>query len=502
MPRSTTIFLSLLVLLGVATWLLIREDRPNELGKAPLVVHCAAGLSKPVEEVARQYEEEFGVPIRLQFGGSGALESQLDIAGGDLYIPADISYIESTRRKGLVREAIPVVHLTAGIVVPKGNPKGIQSLRDLGREGMRLSLADPSAAVGKFTMKVLESSGLLPQIEPNILVTKPTVNSIVEDVETGAVDAAIAWKSVANNFANLEWIAVPEFSAHTKTTNVGVLTSSANPTRALHFARYLSSQDRGQAVFKDKGFTVPPGADLWAEVPEVTLYSGSMLRPAIQDRIRVFEKREGCRINTVFEGCGTLVAMMKDGNSYPGAYFSCDTTFLTMVEDHFGPPIVVSENQIILLVAQGNPKQLNSLEDLTKQGLKVGLCDPEKSALGSLTRKMLERHELASAFDASPNVIVLASKGDDLVNAMQARSLDAALVYRSNALASENIRQDCDLIDLNDPLAIATQPFAVAKETEFPQLMSRLGTWLSESSAQSRFEELGFTWKVAPPPAD
>ena len=104
MPRSTTIFPCLLVLLGVATWLLIREDRPSELGKTPLVVHCAAGLTKPVTELARQYEKEFGVPIRLQLGGSGALEISLDVAGGDLYIPADYSYIES--------EHLTALHIT------------------------------------------------------------------------------------------------------------------------------------------------------------------------------------------------------------------------------------------------------------------------------------------------------------------------------------------------------------------------------------------------------
>ena len=494
--RTTTIVLGLLAILVVSLWLILREDRPGDLTKAPLVVHCAAGLRKPVTEIARQYEQEFGVPIRLQFGGSGALESQLEVAGGDLYLPSDESYIRSTRTKGLLRESIPVASMTAGIVVPKGNPKKLRTLDDLTRPGIRLSLAERSAAIGRHTWETLEHSGHLARIEPNLLVTKPTVNNIIEDVAIGAVDATIAWDAVTHNFGELEWIPVPEFSATPKRTRIGVLASAANPTRALHFARFLASRDRGLPILAGAGLEIADSADLWAEVPEVTLFSGSMLRPAIQERIRSFERHEGCRINTVFEGCGTLVAMMKDGAGNPAAYFSCDTKFLDMVEERFEPRTVVCGNEIILLVPKGNPKQLLTLDDMLKPGLKLGLTDPEKSALGFLVRHMLERHDLATKLDASGNVAVLTGKADDLVNMMQARSLDAVLVYRSNALASPPIMDHCEIVALNDPLAFATQPFAVARDTDFPQLMTRLGAWLYDPSARPRFEELGFTWKL------
>lgn len=495
MTRPLPIFLTLLGVLGLSLWLVLREDHTPKLGKAPLLVHCAAGLRIPVSKIARQYEEEFGVPVHLQFGGSGALESQIQLAGGDLYLPADTSYITSLRTKGLVRESIPVARLTAGIVVPIGNPKAIRALPDLARPSLRLSLADPSAAIGRHTRDILEQSGLLAAIDANVVVTKPTVNNIVEDVATKSVDATIAWDAVAHSFTDLTWIAVPEFSAAPKTASIGILSTAAHPARALHFARFLSARDRGQTLFIKAGFTAPESADQWAEVPTVTLFSGSMLRPAIQDRLRAFEDREGCKINTVFEGCGTLVAMMKDGGSNPAAYFSCDTKFLDMVDDRFGPRTVISSNELILLVPKGNPKNLLTLQDLTAPGIKLGLCDPQKSALGELTRLLFIRHQLEAALQDSKNVSVLSGKGDDLVNAMQARSLDAALVYRSNALASPEIRENCEIISLHDPLAFATQPFAVAKQTNYPQLMQRLGQWLSEDSNRPHFEELGFTWK-------
>lgn len=493
MKRSIFTIGILVVLLGGAFWWLTNDNDRDGPGSADLLFHCAAGLRKPMSEIARQYEEEFGVKVNLQFGGSGALASQLELAGGDLYLPADQSYIDSAREKGLMKEAIPVALLTAGLVVPKGNPRGLTTLSDLGKEGLKISLAERSASVGRFTWKVLEEEGLLARVNPNVVVTKPTVNAIVEDVATGAVDVSLAWDAVAKNFSEVEWLAVPEFLKRAKRASIGVLTSSKDAKRALHFARYVTARDRGRKVFQEMGFMVPDEGDEWSDQPEVTFFSGSMLRPAIQERVREFEEREGCRVNTVFEGCGTLVAQM-DAGATPAGYFACDTKFLNKVQDRFFTGRIMTRNEIVLLVRMGNPKELFKLKDLGKPGVKLGICDGRKSALGELTRIMLERRGLAKELEV--NVTVKVAKGDDLVSAVQARSLDAALVYRSNALASPVTLEENEIVELNDDLAFAEQPFAVAKGSAYPALMRRLGEFLATPEARGRFEKLGFQWEL------
>lgn len=317
MKRTKIVVISLLVVLAAAIMLVVRKPSGDNLTTSPLLLHCAAGMRGPVTRIARRYEMEFGTPVHLQFGGSGALETQLEIAGGDLFLPADASYIDSARAKGLVREAIPVSILTAGIVVPKGNPENLRTLIDLTRTGIRLSLADPSAAIGRHTRSILGKTALLPRIEPNIVVTKPTVNNCVEDVATGAADATLAWDSVGHTNPDVDWIPIPEFSTNPVSAAIGVLTSSRNPTRALHFARYLTARGRGLDTLTKAGFPPPEMTDTWAETPELTLIANSNLRSAIQDRIREFEQREGCRVTIVFEDHDTPAAMMKDRGNTP-----------------------------------------------------------------------------------------------------------------------------------------------------------------------------------------
>ncbi len=57
-----------------------------------------------------------------------------------------------------------------------------------------------------------------------------------------------------------------------------------------------------------------------------------MLRPAIEQTIAEFERREGVKVTRVYNGCGILVAQMKAGE-VPDAYFACDSEFMNQVND-------------------------------------------------------------------------------------------------------------------------------------------------------------------------
>src|SRR5215217_2656823 len=94
--------------LGYATWSIMPHGK-NGTG-ATLTVFCAAGLKKPVEAIAQQYREELGVEVSLQYGGTGTLLSQLQVAKqGDLFIAADDGSIADARTRKLIQEVVPLV---------------------------------------------------------------------------------------------------------------------------------------------------------------------------------------------------------------------------------------------------------------------------------------------------------------------------------------------------------------------------------------------------------
>lgn len=462
-------------------------------GPEPLVMFCAAGIKAPVSKIAGQYEAEYGVPIQIQYGGSGTLLTSIEIAKGDIFLAADSSYTMLAQEKGLVKETMPVALMKAGFGVSKGNPKEISKLADVLNPELKIGIGNPEAAsVGKFTKKILTQHKLWDGFEPAVMV--PTVNELANAQKLGAIDAAIIWDAVAHQYPEIDFVSLPEFDAEKKDITVGVMASSTRPTEALKFCRYLSASDKGQLIFEAEGFE-PGRGDKWAENPELVLFSGSMLRPAIQESILEFEKREGVRIATVYNGCGILVSQMKAGDN-PDGYFSCDRTFMDMVSDRFEAPKTVSANEMVILVKKGNPKAVLTLEDLKKDGLKVGFSHPEKSALGALTKNLLESEGLYQSILDTGNVMPGSATGDFLVNQIRSNALDAVIVYRSNALSNESTSTDCDLIEIDRPKAIAIQPYAVGNNSDYPNLMGRFLDQCVSDGGKETFLKYGFRWEL------
>src|SRR5438270_309059 len=75
----------------------------------PLSVLCAPALKPPVEALARAYEEETGVPVQLEYGGSQVILARAASgADGDLFLPADDDYVRMAEERGLISETFPL----------------------------------------------------------------------------------------------------------------------------------------------------------------------------------------------------------------------------------------------------------------------------------------------------------------------------------------------------------------------------------------------------------
>ena len=86
-------------------------------------MYCAAGLKPALESIAAQYTKEVGLSVHFRYEGSGELLSSLVIhPEGDLYIPADSSYADDARSKGLVVERFDLATQQPVLAVAAGNP--------------------------------------------------------------------------------------------------------------------------------------------------------------------------------------------------------------------------------------------------------------------------------------------------------------------------------------------------------------------------------------------
>ncbi len=413
---------------------------------------------------------------------------------GDLFLAADESYIKSARALGLLAETVPLARQRPVIAVARGNPKNIHTLDDLRQPGVRFAMANPEAAsIGRTVRQLLQQTQQWAAMEKRVTVFKPTVNDVANDVKIGSVDVGIVWDATARQYPELEVVTVPLFDSAAETISIGVLKRSQRPEVALRFARYLGARDKGLKQF-EKFHYEPVEGDDWMDRPDIVLFSGAMLRPGIEKTLKEFEQREGCRITTVYNGCGILVAQMRAGQR-PDAYFSCDTSFMNSVADLYLDPVNVVDNHLMIIVQKGNPKGIQTVQDLIKPGLRVGLPHHEKSAMGNIAWKMLDQLHLADAL--GENLKVESPTGDFLINQIRTGSLDAIIACRSNWTG---VREHLDALPIDHPLARMTQPYAVGRSTRFKQMMGRLQDALTTAASRQRFEAEGFGWRYQPNP--
>lgn len=488
MTKKILSLLALAALAG-ALWVTLK---PKHNDAASVTVFCAAGLKKPVVEIAAAYEKETGTKVQLQFGGTGTLLSQLKIAKqGDLFIAADDGALADARKTGTTHEEFQLVRQRPVLAVAKGNPKHLTSLAALKQENIKLALPNPEAAsIGRVSKALLGADWS--SLAAKAAVMKPTVTEIAADLSLGAVDAAIVWDAVVPQFKGIEKVALPELSHHAEFATATVLDSSTHPAAAMRFARYLAAPEKGGAIFTRHGFQAVAG-DHWTARPELVLYIGSVNRAAIEDVLRQFAEREGVSITTTYNGCGILCAAMKtmkdsSNPKFPDVYYACDVCFVPPVAEQFPEAVILTEAEIVIATPKGNPHGIHTLADLAKPGLRVGLCNAEQSTLGFLTHSILKSMNLLES--VSKNASSQVPTGDFLVNQMRTGSLDAVVVYAINLQSKPD---EFTTIPLPADKAKALQPFSVRKDSQHQQMGRRLLTFLRQH--RSNFEKVGFTWK-------
>ncbi|MBM4058539.1 MAG: hypothetical protein FJ275_09940, partial [Planctomycetes bacterium] len=304
--RATLFMLAGGGVLAAAVGVLL-ADRPPGPATESVELACSAGLRTPVERVVAEYRGETDGRVLLQYGGTNTLVSQIVLARtGDLVLLADDDALRVLEEAGLLAEMLPVAEQRAVLVVPKGNPKRITGLADLTGAGVRTALGNPDqAAVGRVTRAALEKAALWTGIERAVRergAFLPTVPEAVNAVKVGAADAAIVWLANVADDPALETVPSPELDTARAQVVLAVLTCARSPTAALRFARYLTARDRGLEAFRAARYDVIDG-DPWAVRPELTFYCGAVNRRAVEPILAAFERREGVRVNTVYNGC-------------------------------------------------------------------------------------------------------------------------------------------------------------------------------------------------------
>lgn len=233
--------------------------RPAKLdSKLPLFIYAGAAFRPPLEEMGRTFEQKYGMPVKFNFTGSNCLLAQIMLSQqGDLFLPGEEFYVRLARKRGYVLKSEVIGYFIPVILVRKGNPKGIKSLKDLTKPGVKVGLGNPKAcAIGEITEAILRKNNLTEAIRKNVVLRAVTVPELPNALKLGGIDACIVWDAVANYpwvRPVVEVIPIPPEQNVITANPLAILKFTKNPEAAEKFLRFALTE--GQKILRKHGFT-------------------------------------------------------------------------------------------------------------------------------------------------------------------------------------------------------------------------------------------------------
>jgi ABC-type molybdate transport system substrate-binding protein len=212
--------------------------------------------------------------LRKQIAHNGTLT----LGNLTLQIEADV-YQASVRVLGemlkqrQIKQSVPYATNDLEIMVAAGNPHHIESLRDLGRDGVRLSMPNPQweGVANQIASSLRKSGGeaLFQTVMVEKVKSGATYLTQVHHRQTamrilgGQSDAGVTWASevrfqgsIGNPIAGVK---IPAADNTTAIYAAGVLPAAPHKALARAWVTYLASS-QAQSIYRSYGFGPPPAS--------------------------------------------------------------------------------------------------------------------------------------------------------------------------------------------------------------------------------------------------
>ena len=279
MKKILALLLALCMLFALTAASAFAEDKA-EAEPVELIVFAAASMTETLTEIKDMYEEANpGVTLIYNLDSSGTLKTQIqEGADCDLFISAGQKQMNQLDKNAsaevntdgldfvLEGSRLDLLENKVTLVVPEGNPKGIESfdqLAELLKTGdVFMAMGNSDVPVGQYTQKILAFYELDEEAlaAAGTLTYGTNVKEVTTQVKEASVDCGVVYCTDAFS-AELEVVdsATAEMCGQV-IYPAAVLNVSQNPEAAQAFLDYLSTEE-AMAVFEAVGFSPVPAAE-------------------------------------------------------------------------------------------------------------------------------------------------------------------------------------------------------------------------------------------------
>jgi molybdate transport system substrate-binding protein len=162
---------------ATATLLLCLSHPAAVVAQEPVTVFAAASLKNALDAAGQAFSAAEGVPFRASYAASSVLARQIEQgAPADLFVSADLEWMEYLAARNVIRPATRVDLLGNRLVVVAPREGGASSLSfspesfaaALGSDGRLATGEVRSVPVGRYAKAAFEKLGLWASVQPRL----------------------------------------------------------------------------------------------------------------------------------------------------------------------------------------------------------------------------------------------------------------------------------------------------------------------------------------------
>ena len=244
------------------------SEEPEEI-----IVFAAASMTETLNQIKEIYEKDHNVTITYNFDSSGTLKTQIqEGADCDLFISAgqkqmnqlDITADKEINTDGLDFVAdgtrINLLENKVVLVVPEGNPAGLEGFDDLAAKladgSVFMAMGNSDVPVGQYTQKILAYYDLDEEALANAgTITYGTnVKEVTTQVSEGSVDCGVIYCTDAFSAGLTIIDSATKDMCGQVIYPAAVLKTAQHAEAAQAFLDYLTG-DEAMAIFEAVGFS-------------------------------------------------------------------------------------------------------------------------------------------------------------------------------------------------------------------------------------------------------
>ncbi len=273
--KLLSMLLALAMIFALAACSSNNEPKASEEPEAreEVVVFAAASMTETLNQIKETYEKDHNVTLTFNFDSSGTLKTQIqEGADCDLFISAgqkQMNQLDITADKEVNTEGLDFVASDSRVnllenkvvlVVPEGNPKGIEGFDDLAArlaEGsILMAMGNSDVPVGQYTQKILNFYGLDEEAlaKSGVITYGSNVKEVTTQVSEGSVDCGIVYCTDAFSARLTVIDSASKDMCGQVIYPAAVLKTAKNPDAAKAFLDYLTGSE-AMAIFEAVGFS-------------------------------------------------------------------------------------------------------------------------------------------------------------------------------------------------------------------------------------------------------